>query len=49
MFCLYVHHVPAEFRRKCQILLGLELLMVESHPEDAGNQTWDLCKSNKCS
>lgn len=28
-------------------LLGLELQMAESHPVDAGNQTWGLRKSNK--
>jgi hypothetical protein len=27
----------------------LELIMKRSHNMDAGNQTWVLCKSNKCS
>jgi hypothetical protein len=29
--------------------LGLELEMVISHRMGSGNQTWVLCKGNKCS
>lgn len=45
----HVHIVPTEARRRCQPPLEPESQMIVKHQMDAGNQTWILCKSIKCS
>ena len=40
---------PEEARRRLSDPLGLDLWMVVSHSVGSRNQTWVLCKSNKCS
>lgn len=51
--CTYVYHMcttcEVKARREHWILLELVLEMVLSCYVSAGNRTWDLCKSSKCS
>ena len=49
MFAFVECVVPARYQKQVTDPLELEPLVVVGHHVSAGNQTWVLYKSNKCS